>query len=106
MASLNDDQILNLLNDGYASDFDIPSDDEPENELELLLHNFENVDLRGFLGTQAQRLSAEVNISMEVENKDEMDFKYVEAANENLTDVVTPIALGFRYVQKKKKLNG
>lgn len=48
--ALNENQILDLLNDGYDSDIDVlDENDDRDDDLEILLHNFENDDLLGFL---------------------------------------------------------
>lgn len=106
--SLNDNQILNLLNDGYASDLDIPSDDEPEDELEICLRNFENDDFVGYMETQI--LTEEIRLNendIETEDELEVNDEYNIEINVNSLDTgrITQSTLEFKTI-KKKKLNG
>lgn len=92
--ALNENQILNLLNDGYDSDIDIPEEDEDqENELEILLQNFENDDLFGYLETIREEEEQLQAIEVAQEDTDE--------AQEIQSPVLAPITFEYILVQKK-----
>lgn len=57
--ALNENQILNMLNDGYDSDCDIP-----ENDVSVLLRNFENDDFRVFLETLHEEEQSQVKVDV------------------------------------------
>ncbi|XP_008189593.1 piggyBac transposable element-derived protein 3-like [Acyrthosiphon pisum] len=88
--ALNEEQILDLLNDGYNSDIDIlEENDDCDDELEILLQNFENDDLLGYL--EALR---EEEDQLQV-NEDIDETHEITAPNH------TPGTLGLNFVQKK-----
>lgn len=103
--TLNENQILNLLNDGYTGDLDIPLDDEPVNELDVLLRNYANDDLAGYLETQLLTDDIEEvqkNEKIEVEDEFELSEEHSVELNLNSTDTqTTQNTLEYKNVRKK-----
>jgi len=94
MMALNENQILDLLNDGYNSDIDIlDENDDRDDELEILLDNFENDDFLGYL--EALREEEDQLQANEVEHED------IDETHEITGPIHTPGTLGLNFVQKK-----
>ncbi|KAL4120626.1 hypothetical protein QTP88_013284 [Uroleucon formosanum] len=93
--ALNEKQILDLLNDGYNSDVDVlDENDDCDDELEILLRNFENDDLIGYL--EALREEEDQLQANEVEHEDIDD-----ETHEITAPIHTPGTSGLNFVQKK-----
>ncbi|XP_022179999.1 uncharacterized protein LOC111040395 [Myzus persicae] len=92
--ALNENQILDLLNDGYNSDIDIlDENDDRDDELEILLDNFENDDFLGYL--EALHEEEDQLQANEVEHED------IDETLEITGPIHTPVTLGLNFVQKK-----
>lgn len=100
--NLNYDQILNLLNEGYACEFDIHSDDDLENELEILLRNFGNDDLYAYLETIWITVKeTKWKLSGNWEDNLKLNQEHNIEANENSINIVTLSTIEFRCIKKK-----
>lgn len=92
--ALNENQILDLLNDGYDSDIDIlEENDDQEDELEILLQNFENDDLLGYLEVLREEEN-QINVN-EVEHED------FDEEHEITLPIHSPDTIRLNFVQKK-----